>query len=511
MVQVERRDEKVAFAVISLAVIILSFNAFLRPHTLYQSFWTNWVWADQFVDQLRAGYLYPRWLPLSHGGLGAPVFYYYPPLSFYVAGLLGLAGMPTYFAVLGAFSIALWLSGLAMYRWLKGWTVHPLLASLFYMAAPYHIFDFYRRGALAEMMAIAFIPLVALGLKRVSDGRSGTIAAISFAAMILSHLPLALLALVFLVIPYSLFLTRGRPSPLIRLIIPICTGVALSAVYIVPALALESYRDGAHLWEEAQLVPSSWGLFFSGSGVPRVFAALILGTTLSIMLGSAIIAFKWRAGWSLYAIACCIVILGLIPGFWSLPLIKQVQFPFRAIPFAEFGLATALALVPRREFVGLIAVVPALLLSIAFNGPHLEKEAPTVAFLARHHPDALEYLPRGVASVDWNADWNLNMLDGRSSPPSVAGRTIEPVFYFPAWEILCHGKSVKTFADPQTKLLSYFGTHCERRLAKTSAEIVGFAITFLTLASLILSFFWSRLNRNASKRALHPGHEMSQG
>jgi hypothetical protein len=470
--------------IIALVAVMLSASAFLGPPTLYQSFWTNWVWADQFADQLRQGVLYPRWLPLSHGGLGAPVFYYYPPLSFYVAGLFVLTGLSTYNAVLAAFAFALFVSGLAMYQWLKGWTTHPLLASLFYMAAPYHLFDFYRRGALAEMLAIAFIPLVALGLKRVSEGKGGVLAAFSFAALIMAHLPLALLTVVFLIAPYGLFLAGGRPLPLMRLAMPMVAGAALSAIYLVPALMLEPFRDGAHLWEEAQLMPSSWGLFFSGSDVPATFARLILGTCAALALGALILAVKWRNLWAIYALACCIVVVGLIPGFWSLPLIKQVQFPFRAIPFIEFGLATALAFVPMREYIGAIAVVPALLLSIAFSGPHREKTVPTVAFLAQHHPDALEYLPRGVASVDWNADWNLEMLKGRLPPSVVAGRTIEPVFYFPAWQVTCQGQNVGTFPDPETKLLSYRGSNCQRSIGWTWEEELGLIISLCGLCVL---------------------------
>jgi len=487
MTQVHRPSLLNALAVISIAAVLLSLNAFIRPATLYQSFWTNWVWADQFADQLRAGILYPRWLPSSNGGLGAPVFYYYPPLSFHVAGLFGLAGIPAYYAVLAAFGCALWASGVAMYQWLKGWTTHPLLASLFYMAAPYHLFDFYRRGALAEMLAIAFIPLVALGMKRVSEGKGATLAALSFAGMIVSHLPLALLAIVFLIAPYALYLTKGRPGRLLTLAMPIGVGAALAAYYLVPALALEPYRDAAHLWDQAQLSPEAWGVFFSGPTVPRTFARIVLGICALLALASAILAAKWRRFWAFYAIGCCFVVVGLVPGFWSLPVISQVQFPFRAIPFVEFGLATALALVPRREFIAAIALSPLLLLSVALSGAHLEKKAPTLAFLARYHPDALEYLPRGVTSPDWSADWNLSPFKGRIPPPVAAGRTIEPVFYFPAWQVTCQGRPVHTFPDPGTQLLSYVGRDCERRLTMTLSEKVGLAMTCFALCLLLLS------------------------
>ena len=77
-------------------------------------------------------------------------------------------------------------------------------------------------------------------------------------------------------------------------------------------------------------------------------------------------ALRWRSRWAAYAIACCLVVAGLLPFFWSLPLIRSVQFPFRALPFAEFGLATAIALAPRGARLVALLVAPALALSATF-------------------------------------------------------------------------------------------------------------------------------------------------
>ena len=34
----------------------------------------NLAWAAQFAEQIRAGILYPRWMPESFDGLGGPAF-----------------------------------------------------------------------------------------------------------------------------------------------------------------------------------------------------------------------------------------------------------------------------------------------------------------------------------------------------------------------------------------------------------------------------------------------------
>src|SRR5262245_8622147 len=38
--------------------------------------------AKLFAQQVYAGDVYPRWLPLMNGGAGAPTFFYYPPGRF---------------------------------------------------------------------------------------------------------------------------------------------------------------------------------------------------------------------------------------------------------------------------------------------------------------------------------------------------------------------------------------------------------------------------------------------
>jgi uncharacterized membrane protein len=180
--------------------LLLLLPALVRAPMTNDSFWIDWVWADQFNAALRGGVLYPRWLPQSHGGLGSPVFYFYPPLAFYVSGAAGLVGLSTYNSVLAAFGLALAGSGYAMYQWLTNWAKHPLLGAILYMIAPYHLLDFYERGAQAESLAVVLIPLIALGLR---DKRPFLLA-ISYAGLILTHLPLALLASLFLIFPYVL-------------------------------------------------------------------------------------------------------------------------------------------------------------------------------------------------------------------------------------------------------------------------------------------------------------------
>ena len=70
------RQRLVVVAVIIATAALLTLPALMGPVRLNDSFWIDWVWLDQFARELGHGVLYPRWLPLSHGGLGSPSFYY---------------------------------------------------------------------------------------------------------------------------------------------------------------------------------------------------------------------------------------------------------------------------------------------------------------------------------------------------------------------------------------------------------------------------------------------------
>jgi hypothetical protein len=470
--------------------LLLTLPAILGPLKLHDSFWIDWVWTDQFAAQLRQGILYPRWLPASHDGLGAPVFYYYPPLAFYPAGLLAALGLTPYAAIVATFGLAFLGSGLAMYRWAQGWTERPLAAALLYMAAPYHLADFYGRGALAETCAIALIPLLALGLKRVGEGKSMTLAALAYAAMIATHLPLALLASLLLVAPYALVLARGRVRALLAFAPPLALGIGLAAIYLLPALLLEPWRDSGALWRHELLRPDHW-LLTDWSAPLDGMRLITLKVIAVVALPALYMALRWRSGWAGYALACCLVVAGALPLFWRLPLIQSVQFPFRALPFAEFGLATAIALIPRGTRIGALLAAPALALSATFLlAPAPAGPPVTLDLLAARHPDVPENLPPGERPYSWPSRWALDLAERHRAPVSQGGVTIEPVFYFPAWRVACAGGDAATFADPATGLLAHDGAGCTRTLVWTGPEKIGALISALALAMLLLG--WRR-------------------
>jgi len=350
---------------------------------LRDSFWIDWVWSDQFTAELAVGHLYPRWCPLANGGAGSPTFYFYPPLAFYVSGLLGLIGLSTYMAIIGCFAIGLVLSGYTMLAWLQG-TRRPLLGAMLFMAAPYHMFDFYGRGAMAECFAIALLPLVALGLRRASEKRP-TLLAFAYAGMILTHLPLALLTSLFLIVPWCAWHREIRPY-----VLPLALAIAMAAIYLVPALALNGYRRSDMLWADPAYQARNWSLIFWSQGVVPgmrlVFAAILLSTLIPIVR-------LWLAGekrMAYYAAGCGLIAAGVIPAIWALPILREVQFPFRMMPLIEFAIATGIASANLSGPRLLVAMSPTLMLTPVFVLVHQQEKAPKMAWLEAFHPEVPE-------------------------------------------------------------------------------------------------------------------------
>lgn len=471
---------------IALLTLALMTPALLRPPMTHDSFWIDISWADQFTAEMRRGILWPRWLPQSHGGLGAPVFYFYPPLAFWITGLFGLAGLATWPSLLAAFATLLAASGGAMYLWLRDLGARALPGALLYMALPYHLFDFYRRGALAEFASFAVLPLVALALRRAADGRGFGWLAASYAALVLTHLPMALLASLFLVAPLAVHHIIERRAALVPIGLGLVAGLGLSAAYLVPALSLQHAVAIDQLWAMGQYQAGRWSIWHPGQWASPAGMQLTL-TLAGVLAIAAIIALPGRGRfWSLLALTILAIVLGVVPGVWSLPLLAKAQFPWRALAVVEFALVTALAMAPLRPLVLAVATTPALFLSALFLKPVALPDLLTVTdILARHH-DVPEYLPAGApADHFWYSKWALDLA--ARQPPRMTAHGITTVrrFDFPAWQVRCGGGIVARFPARETRLLSWRGENCSVTRITTGPEWIGRALSALTLIALV--------------------------
>lgn len=350
----------------------------------------SFVWTEQFGRALASGTFYPRWLSDSFQGLGSPTFYFYPPASYWLAGGMKAIGLSTQLAITASFTILLALSGMTMHAWLVERGTRPMIGALLYMAAPYHLMDIYVRGALAETAAFPLLPLVALGIARLPRRSGFILLCLSFAGLLITHLPMALLTGLFLILP--LLVARLRTHYIIMLPAALAGALAfgLAAFYLIPALTLQRYASTQWLWGPYHQ-PSSWSALSPHSLIYQFPAFLALAPVYMLIVARA------PQPWRLMTWVTCLASIGLIPFLWELPLLGQVQFPWRLFAIVEFAAITAFVSAPPQPWAARLAAI----LAVFAYGHWTQRTVDSfsrpvdVVALARDLPDAAEYLPTG--------------------------------------------------------------------------------------------------------------------
>ena len=362
-------------AIIFAIALVLTAPHFLYGYPSGQSVTFNVPALHFFFQQFAAGELYPRWLTDYSTGMGAPVFCYYAPLPFYFASLFGLTGCfncsaPMLLSISHLALIA--LSGIAFYFWCSRFTGRTicLVASLVYVLLPYHYLDFEIRNAVGEGMSFVWLPLIFNALHGVStsnriSARYIVLTGMAYAGLILTHLPSAVLIIPFMAIYVGVFVTRRSfVQRFLSLAAVGAIGVALSAVYIIPALTMRDYlqpdiwlnQAGTHYMPE-------YSLLFSGT-TPKfgmlVYADIAIATMAALGVVGAMVLINRLSGASylpvkdenrrmlvaaLISFALSWLLMNVVSReIWlNFEILRQVQFPWRLGLEVDFWAASAIA------------------------------------------------------------------------------------------------------------------------------------------------------------------------
>lgn len=356
-------------------LIFLGGLAFLIAHALLgtpygHSFIHNLPWYDAFQDAFWRGDLYPRFLPELWYGFGGYDFYYYGPLPFWIIAILGEISCPNcstnqVFSIGGAWLIL--LSGATFYWAARRVFTQPvaIAGALVYMLLPYHYaFDWYVRQAVGELSAYIFIPILILSAHRLMTERTGgRLFAVAFAALVLSHLPSALIAIhVFGVFAVTMawkqdIAVTEAGKRVARLALWGGIGLCLSGLYWVPALAHLNDVSPGRLYN-AYADPVNW-LLFDGRAEPNTASmAVVKSIVLSVVSMSlagwyilrkqtgrnrdaVMIWLTVPAAFSLFMVS----VLSL--PIWQYWILSSIQFPWRTLYLADISLAIASMIILR--------------------------------------------------------------------------------------------------------------------------------------------------------------------
>jgi hypothetical protein len=202
----------------------------------------HWPRMLAFDETLRSGVWVPRWLGGMNGGYGAATTLFYPPLLYYALSAAHALTGDWPKALAAVTGLAALGSGGALYAYARTLCSRgaSALAAILYVLSPYHLIDLYHRGALAELLAFVWMPLVMLAFAQVTGRfRAPAVAggAIAFALLVLAHPPTAyLFALSFVVFITCYAAQARRWQPLIAGLVMMALGGGAAAFYALPAV-----------------------------------------------------------------------------------------------------------------------------------------------------------------------------------------------------------------------------------------------------------------------------------
>jgi|GEM_PF-2524474 len=370
----------------------------------------------------------PGWLSNFLGGLGAPVFLFYPPLAFLIAGAFAPLGVTEVAWQLSAALLVARLAGIwACWRWIRGFAgpSAALVGAAAFALFPYNaLFNPVVRFAFAEAVANALLPFLLLAIAaELSPRRRAAAIALGFAAIGAAHVPTALMALICGG-TYALALGLRRAT---EASLGFALGIGLLAFHLVPALLLGPEISSAELKGEGHSFRGTmlfWGSMATGQ---LSLVWLLLYAAFALALAAALLAWRvappgpaGRAAVLGGLVSLAFITPLTLPAWMLLPPMDYIQFPWRFLSPASLFFAAHVALVaeaaeragrPRpRRAVALGVAALALVLPAFLGLVAVAKPAERIAFPGRGAvalmagPDYVgppEYVPQAAREAGW--------------------------------------------------------------------------------------------------------------
>lgn len=532
---------------IGTACGLLLQTAHLTGHIFVNlDFGVHYNYAREYAAAMAAGDWWPRWAMRAQNGLGEPGLLYYAPLYYWLTGLVSMVTGNVWVAMqavelaaaalLGYFSFRL----TALYVPGRRALLAPVLACLSPMLVMLHL-DFNGYPWACAITPLAGY-LLAILRPRARAMLFNAPAIVALALTVMTHTVTGLMAVIVTgpLILCGLTKTPWAPLNWRRAAAPAVTiagGLALSAVYLLPAFTLQSLIDSA-VWRthytpyDAFSLPTvtAWlfGIRWAAFQWPISFAmiaAALLGAWL-IWREDGDRLLPLRLPISLIVGAAVFLCIELSYPLWLIdsPL-RDVQFPHRFLTILT-PLLPVLVLAPGGQFrwtrrvlwlLALAGVAMALLtLTKAAVGKGALPDLSESSFRAYNGLD--EYRTRWTPRAGMSpilaakgsdcADGHLRCGAPARTPRGIgwrvmaphAGRYILPIYYFPAWQLTVAGREIAVAPDSASGLVS-------AQLPATDAALVfswrqlpqeraGLAISLAMLLGLILATAMRRALKN---------------
>ncbi len=313
--------------------------------------------AISVYESLKEGELFLKGEPNVNYGYGGIALRFYPPFTYYSFSLTRLITGDWY----NAFGILMWIwffiGGVGVYLLSSEWLTskYSLLASIFYLVEPYRNAQIHLTAAFAEFIAGVCLTFCFYFITRIIKYKNtfdiiGL--SISFALLILTHIPLTIIGSICLLI-YSILSLKGNEwkQSLFKLSFAAIIGILASSFYWIKLvtelgwinLSSENYLTTGEFNYKLYFLDIR-GKFFPGD----IILILIL-----ILIVPSILALLYKSRYSVINSLIPLISITLFSIFmttsYSQPIweisgtLQKIQFPWRWLTIVSIGYAIILA------------------------------------------------------------------------------------------------------------------------------------------------------------------------
>lgn len=509
----------------------------------------HYEFARQIVDAINEGSVYPLFAAHSNHGFGDVGLRFNPPFAYYVLAVSYLLLGDWFSASILSFFLIFLIGALGVYLWARDIfdRTTAIAAAAVFTFAPFHLNEIYNNFLYAEFAASAVLPFCFLFARRVASGdrgRSWLYLAVSYSALICTHLPLAIIGSLALLIYSLLSAKRDIFSTLPRLAASVIGGLILSSFYWVRMVSeidwLKHSRPEyfADIWsyKANYLFSISRILDRDSDPLSLWLGDLMLGVMILAIIPFVVLRFRRSkipkgATPALILFAASAVFATPLSWFvWdNFALLQKVQFPWRMMSIVSvFGSLLAAfgwvecgkvvnGLQHRSATIGLIVILFAFVFLSAFivKAPHFtsrsEFEQLAQKFSAGEtfegwwpawasrtafsHHERVRAGARNVTFDVWAPERRSFEVEA-GVPTDISLAT----FYYPRWSASVNGSPASPSPDPEGLLslaLPAETSHVELRFVESSVVSIAGWISFTAWAILFLIVFVVYLDKYA--------------
>jgi hypothetical protein len=469
----------------------------------------------------------PRFAGQLNYTYGYPIFNFLYPLFYYIGEIFYLAGFSLILSAKSLLILSFIFSSFFMYIFSREFfpKIPSVLASIFYVYAPYRFTDVYIRGSFGEAIAFVFIPLIFWSISRIfktSQKKYIATGGFSLAALIMSHNVIAFIFSPIIIVFICFCLYKQRKTKFLfqslkHSISLLTLSLGLSCFFWLPAILEIKYTvfSQTHVSTFFDYFPKLTHLFLPiFKNLPKApgfgeINPLQVGPihTMIIILSLIFILKKKKQEWPLFFLTILLISFFLMnpisTNLWKIKSIHQfVQFPWRLLSVVCFTASFLSAFVlsqiktKNRQILILSILIPLIIFTNKDNLRPKDYLLRDDNFYFTNDSTTVtqnEYLPRWVKNppskappkkIETQAQYQIakqksNLLEFTiltKGPTSVVINTV----YYPGWDL---------FINNQKKAINYEKSGLiEFNLPQGESKItLKFKETYLRLFSDIIT------------------------